>query len=74
MQLFQLHVAFLFGNGRADRLVGKAAVTSGLRLGRCEVMRNLGHFLRTQSRGQRIIGRQEEKINVRKEKALDSRP
>ena len=31
------------GNGRADRLAGKATVTSGLRLGRSEVLRSLRH-------------------------------
>ena len=33
------------GNDRADRLAGKAAVTSGLRLGRSELLRMLRHYL-----------------------------
>ena len=38
-------------NDRADRLADKAAVTSGLFLGRSEVLRSLRHYLRTQSQG-----------------------
>ena len=37
------------GNDRADRLAGKATFTSGLLLGRLEVLRSLRHYLRTQS-------------------------
>ena len=36
------------GNDRADRLAGKAAVTSGLLLERSEVLRSLRHCLRAQ--------------------------
>ena len=39
------------GNDRADRLVGKAILTSGLLLERSEVMRSLKHYLRAQSQG-----------------------
>ena len=37
------------GNDRADRLAGKAIITSGLRLGRYEVLRSLRHYLWVQS-------------------------
>ena len=33
------------GNDRADRLAGKAAITSDLCVGRSEVLRNLRHYL-----------------------------
>ena len=36
------------GNDRADRLAGKATLTSGLLLGRSEVLRSLSHYLRAQ--------------------------
>ena len=39
------------GNDRADRLMGKATLTSGLFLGRSEVLRSLRHYLRAQSQG-----------------------
>ena len=39
------------GNEEADRLAGKAALTSGLLLGRSEVLRSLRHYLRAQSPG-----------------------
>ena len=32
------------GNDRADRLAGKATLTSGLLLGRSEVLRSSGHY------------------------------
>ena len=38
-------------NDRADGLAGKATFTSGLRLGRSEVLRSLRHYLRAQSQG-----------------------
>ena len=34
------------GNGRADRLAGKATLTRSLRLGRSEVLKSLRHYLR----------------------------
>ena len=46
------------GNDRADRLAGK---TSGLLLGRSEVLRSLRHYLRAQSQGHRTIDRLEER-------------
>ena len=38
-------------NTRVDRLVGKTAIESGLRVGRSEVLRSLRHYLLTQSQG-----------------------
>ena len=38
-------------NDRAERLERKEAVTCGLHLGRSEVLRNLGNYLRAQSKG-----------------------
>ena len=49
------------GNDRADRLAGKATHTSGLLLGRSEVLRSLRHYLRAQSQGYHIIDRLEER-------------
>ena len=49
------------GNDRADRLVGKATLTSALFLGRFEVLRSLRHYLRAQSQGHRTIDRLEER-------------
>ena len=49
------------GNDRADRLVGKATLTSGLLLGRSEMLRSLRHYLRAQSQGHHIIDRLEER-------------
>ena len=49
------------GNDRADRLAGKATITSGLLLGRSEVLRSLRHYLRALSQGHRTIGRLEER-------------
>jgi len=39
------------GNDRAKRLAGKASLTSGLLLGRSEVLRSLRHYLQAQSQG-----------------------
>ena len=39
------------GNDRAVRLAGKATLTSGLLLGRSEVLRSLRHYMRAQSQG-----------------------
>ena len=39
------------GNEEADRLAGKATLSSGLLLGRSEVLRSLRHYLRAQSQG-----------------------
>ena len=42
------------GNDRGDRLLGKAALTSGFLLGRSEVLRSLRHYLRAQSQRHNI--------------------
>ena len=47
------------GYDRADRLAGKATLTSGLFLGRFEVLRSLRHYLRAQSQGHHTIDRLE---------------
>ena len=49
------------GNDRADRLAGKAILTSGLLLGRSEVLRSLRHYLQAQSQGHHTIDRLEER-------------
>ena len=49
------------GNDQADRLAGKASLTSGLRLGRSKVLRSLRQYLRTQSQGHHNIDRLEER-------------
>ena len=48
-------------NDRADRLAGKATLTSGLFLGRSEVLRSLRHYLWAQSQGHHTIDHLEEK-------------
>ena len=48
------------GNDRADRLAGKATLTSGLLLGRSEVLRSLRHYLRAQSQDHHTVDRLEE--------------
>ena len=49
------------GNDRADRLAGKATLTSGLLLGRSEILRSLRHHLRPQSQGHHTIDRLKER-------------
>ena len=49
------------GNDRADRLAGKATLTSSLLLGKSEVLRSLRHYLRTQCQGHHTIDRLEER-------------
>ena len=49
------------GNDRADRLAGKATLTSGLLLGRSEVLRSLRRYLRAQNQGHHTIDRLEER-------------
>ena len=49
------------GNDRADRLAGKATLTSGSLLERFEVLRSLRHYLRAQSQGHHTIDRLEER-------------
>ena len=48
-------------NDRADRLEGKATLTSGLLLGRAELLRSLRHYLRAQSQGHHTIDLLEER-------------
>ena len=48
-------------NDRADRLACKATLTSGMFLGRSEVLRSLRHYLRAQSQGHHTIDRLEER-------------
>ena len=52
------------GNDRADRLAGKAALTSGSLLGRSEVLRSLRRYLRAQSQGHHTIDRLEENATL----------
>ena len=59
------------GNDRADRLSGKATITSGLLLGRSEVLRSLKHYLCAQSQGHHTIDRLEER-SVERESARRS--
>ena len=47
-------------NDGSDRLAGKATLTSGLLLGRSEVLRSLRHYLRAQSQGHHTIYRLQE--------------
>ena len=49
------------GNDRADRLAGKETLTSGLLLGRSEVLRSLRHYLQAQSQGHHTTDRPEER-------------
>ena len=53
--------ARVMGNDRADRLAGKATLTSGLLLGRSEVLRNLRHYLRAQTQGHHTTDRLKER-------------
>ena len=53
--------AILKGNDRADRLVYKATLTSGLLLGRSEVFRSLRHYLPAESQGHHTTDRLEER-------------
>ena len=53
--------AGVMGNDRGDRLEGTATVSSGLRLGRFEVLRSLRHYLRPQSQGHHTTDRLEER-------------
>ena len=48
-------------NDRADRLAGKATLTTGLLLGRSEVLRSLRYYLRAQSQEHHTIDRLEER-------------
>ena len=43
------------GNDRADRLAGKAVLTSGLLQGRSELLRSLRHYQQAQSQGHHTI-------------------
>ena len=55
-------------NDRADRLAAKATLTSGLLIGKSEVLRSLRHYLQAQTQGHHTIGRLEE-IDVERESA-----
>ena len=59
------------GNDGADTLAGKVTLTSGLILGRSEVLRSLRHYLRSQSQGHHTIDRLEE-TDVERESARRS--
>ena len=48
-------------NNRADRLAGQAALTTGLGLGRSEVLRSLKHYMRVQRQGHHTIDRLEQR-------------
>ena len=48
------------GNDQTARVAGKATITSGLRLGRSEVLRSLSRYLPAQSHGHHTIDRLEE--------------
>ena len=49
------------GNDGAHTLAGKATLTSGFFLGRCEVWRSVRHYLRAQSQGHHTIDNLEER-------------
>ena len=61
------------GNGRADRLAGKAFITSGLCLARSEVLRSLRHYLWVQNHGHHTIDRIAERV-VEEDKLSDDLP
>ena len=61
------------GNDRENILAGKAAITSGLRLERSEVLMSLRRYLRTQNQRHHTIDRLEER-GVEKRAALDDLP
>ena len=49
------------GNDKANRLAGKPTITSGLRLGRSEMLRSLRHYLQAQSQYHHNIDHLEER-------------
>ena len=49
------------GNDGSDRLASKASITSGLRLEKSEMLRNLRHYPQAQSRGHHTIDCLEER-------------
>ena len=55
-------------NDRADRLAAKATLTSGLLIGKSEVLRSLRHYLQAQTQGHHTIDRLEG-IDVERESA-----
>ena len=59
------------GNDRADRPAVKATISSGLRLGRSEVLRNLRHYLRAYCQGHHTIDRLAWGRKVLKEETFD---
>ena len=71
MSIFDIHIQTLMwvycpghagvkGNDRPDRLAGEAIITSGLRLGKYEVLRSFRHYMRAQSQGHHTIDHLEE--------------
>ena len=64
------------GNDRADRLAGKATITSGLLLGSSEVLRSFlkKYYLRVQSQGHHTIDHLEERGVDRGKETLDDLP
>jgi len=54
------------GSDRADTLAGIATLTSGLLLGRAEMLRSLRYYLRAQSQGHHTIDRLEERGSARR--------
>ena len=71
MSVFNIHLQNLWmnchghagvkGNDQAERLAGKATLTSSLLFGRSEVLRSLKHYLRAQNQGHHTIDRLEER-------------
>ena len=68
--MFEIHHQWKFcsghtgvkGSDRADRLAGESnRHTSGLRLGRSEVLRSLRHYVRAQSQGHHTVDRPEDR-------------
>ena len=58
--------AGLSGNERADRPASTADITSGLQLGRAEVLRGLGHSLNMEGPEKHSVDRLKEKSGERK--------
>ena len=59
--MYSLGHAGVKGNDRANRLAGKAALTSDSLLGRSEVLRSLRHCLQAQNQGHHTTDRLEER-------------
>ena len=61
LRVYRLAHAGMNGNDGADRLLGKATITSGLLLRRSEVLRSLRHYLWAQSQGHHTTDHLEER-------------